>query len=120
MRFKTVIQLVSDARDKREAQDLVEEYLAGNIASGVDMKCVTKPVYGAAKVAGVAVLSLAIVAGIFLGSHIKSVQNVPQMASGLSAVQPPLKTSNIVKKRSEFKQEWQDRETKEALDDITR
>jgi hypothetical protein len=120
MRFKTTIKLVSDANNKNEALDLVEEYLAGNIVSGVDMRCVTKPVYSNAKIAGVAVISLAIVAGIFLSSYIKHPQNIFQALPGVSAVQPPLKTSNMAhQKSSNFKEEWNDRQTKEALDQIT-
>lgn len=120
MRFKTNIRLISEAQDKSEALDLVEEYLAGNIVSGVDMKCVTRPVCSKAKMAGIAALSLLIVAGILLGSHIKHPQRLLQVIPGVSAVQPPLKTSNIAKMKSEFKQDWQDRQTKEALDQIKR
>ena len=115
MRFKTVIKLVSEAQDKSEALDVVEEYLAGNIVSGVDMKCVTKPVCSKAKIAGVAALSVVVIAGVLLGSHIKHPQNILQTVSGVSAVQPPLKTSNIAKISPKFKEEWQNKETEEAL-----
>lgn len=120
MRFKTTIQLVSDARDRSEALDLVEEYLAGNIVSGVDMKCVTRPLCSKAKVAGMAAILLAIVAGIFAGSQIKHPQNILQTIPGASAVQSPLKTSDITHRSPEFKEEWRDRQTKEALDQIKR
>ena len=120
MRFKTTIQLVSDAQDKSEALDLVEEYLAGNIVSGVDMRCVTKPLHSKAKIAGMAVILLAVVAGIFAGSYIKHPQNILRTIPGVSAVQSPLKTSNITHRSPEFKKEWQDRQTKEALDQIRR
>ncbi|MCX5678082.1 MAG: hypothetical protein NTY76_03125 [Candidatus Omnitrophica bacterium] len=119
MRFKTTIQLVSDAQDKSEALDLVEEYLAGNIVSGVDMRCVTKPVYKS-NIVCVAAISLAIVTGILVGSHIKHPQNMIQTIPGTSAIQSPLKTSDITHSKPEFKKEWQDRQTKEALDQISR
>jgi hypothetical protein len=118
MRFKTTIQLVSDAQDKHEALDLVEEYLAGNIVSGVDMRCVTKPVCNTANVVGVAAISLAIIAGICIGAYTKHSQNMIQTIPGASAVQSPLKTSDA--KSPEFKKEWQDQQTKEALDQIRR
>lgn len=119
MRFKTTIQLISNAQDKGEALDLVEEYLAGNIVSGVDMKCVTKPVYRS-NVVGVVTISLAIVAGILVGSHIRQPQCMIQTIPGASAVQSPLKTSDTAGSNPEFKKEWQDRQNKEALDQISR
>ncbi len=120
MRFKTVIKLVSDARDKSEAIDLVDDYLAGNIVTGIDMKCVTKPVHSSAKIAGIATLVLAITAGVVVSLQTKHSQNMLQPIPGVSAVQPPLKTSNIANKSPEFKNEWQERQTKEALSQITR
>ena len=120
MKFRTVIKLVSDARDKSEALDLVEDYLAGNIVHGVDMKCVTKPVHTHAKIAGVATLVLAVALGVVMTSNMKHSQNILQNVPGVSAVQPPLNTSSIEAKSSKFKQEWQDRQTQEALNRITR
>ena len=119
MRFKTVIKIVSDANDKNEALDLVEDYLSGNISSGVDMKCVTRPVYSAAKMAGAVAISLIAIIGILFASNIKHPQNILQRLPGVSAVQSPLKTSTAAKTGTEFKKEWRDRQTKEALDKIT-
>lgn len=119
MRFKTTIQLVSDAQDRSEALDLVEEYLAGNIVSGVDMRCVTKPVYRS-NIVGVVAISLAIVAGILVGSHFKHPQSMIQTIPGASAIQTPLKTSAVTYSNPGFKEEWQDRQTKEALERISR
>lgn len=120
MRFKTTIKLVSDVQNKNEALEVVEEYLAGNIVSGVDMKCVTKPLYSKAKMAGVAAFSLVVVAGILSFSFTKHPQGALSIVPGVSAVQPPLKTSGISDNSPKFKREWQDRQTKEALDQIKR
>lgn len=120
MKFKTVIKLVSDAQDKNEAIDLVDDYLAGNIVSGVDMKCVTRRVHNTAKIVGACALVLAITAGVIVSSYTRHPQNMLQSVPGVSAVQPPLKTSNIANKSPEFKNEWQERHTKEALGQITR
>ncbi len=120
MKFKTVIKLVSDARDKGEAIDLVDDYLSGNIVSGVDMKCVTKRVHSPAKIVGACALVLAITAGVVVSSNTKHSQNILQTVPGVSAVQPPLKTSNIANKSPEFKDKWQECQTKEALSQITR
>lgn len=120
MRFKTIIKIVSDANSRREALDLVEEYFAGNITSGVNMKCVTRPVFSKVKLAGVMALSLMVIVGVILTSQIKHPENILQTMPGVNAVQPPLNTSKAVKNASEFKKEWQDKQTKEALSRITR
>lgn len=120
MRFKTTIKLVSDARDKSEALELVEEYLSGNIVSGIDMKCVTKPVCSKTKMVSLAALSLLIIAGIVLGSYIKQPQIMLHTIPGISAVQPPLKTSNMSRMSPEFKKEWEERQNKEALSQMSK
>ncbi len=120
MKFRTTIKLVSEAHDKNEALDLVEEYLSGNIMSGIDMRCVTKPVCSGAKIVSLSVISLVIIAGIVLGSYIKHPQIMMRTIPGVSAVQPPLKTSGAARMSPEFMKEWQDRQTKEALSQITK
>ncbi|MFH1190044.1 MAG: hypothetical protein V1682_05070 [Candidatus Omnitrophota bacterium] len=120
MRFKTIIKLESDARDKSEALDIVEDYLAGNIISGVDMKCVTKPVSNPITIVSVITLALALTAGIVVSAHIRNPHNIMQALPGAGAVQAPLKTSDIAEKGPEFKDEWRDKETQEALELITR
>ena len=61
-----------------------------------------------------------LIAGIVLGSYIKHPQIMLRTIPGISAVQPPLKTSSIAKMSSEFKKEWQERQTKEALSQIAK
>lgn len=120
MRFKTIIELKAEAKNKFEAYEIVEEYLAGNIVSGVDMKCVTKPVVNPVKVAGIAMITLAILAGIIIAAQMKHPMSIISSLPGVSAVQPPLKTSVSPRVSDDFKKEWQDMQTKEALSRITK
>jgi len=123
MKFKTIIEVVTEAENKNEATDIVGEYLSGNIASGVDMKCHTKPVlfYRKAIVASVTALSVLIVFGTIFVAGIKTGKEASSPAlSGMSAVQPPLKTATIDKKNAAFKEEWQKKHDQKALQSITK
>ena len=119
MKYKTTIEIVAEAEDRDEAMEIAGEYLSGNLISGVDMRCVTKPVYRS-NIVGVVAISLAIVAGILVGSHFKHPQSMIQTIPGASAIQTPLKTSAVTYSNPGFKEEWQDRQTKEALERISR
>ncbi|MBN2453439.1 MAG: hypothetical protein JXB40_04175 [Candidatus Omnitrophica bacterium] len=120
MRFKTIIELRAEAKNKSEALEIVEEYLSGNITTGVYMRCITKPVCSAAKVACIAVLSIVAIGTVLLVSSVKHPQVSIRTLSGISAVQPPLNTSVSANHSAEFKKEWEERHTREALDLIRR
>ncbi len=120
MRFKTVIKLVSDAKNKNEALEVVEEYLAGNIVSGVDVKCVTRPLHNKTKIAGASALVFMIVISAFLFCNIKHTHSIIPLIPGVNAVQPPLNTASITNKSENFKKDWEDRRTKESLAYITK
>lgn len=120
MRFKTIIQISSEAENKAEALEVVEEYLAGNLVSGVNMKCRTKPVHTARNAACAVVAVLFITAGLLFTIQSRQPQNLFRAIPGTSAVQPPLKTSNADEASLQFKKEWQDRQTREALEYIKR
>ena len=117
MKYKTTIRITSEAKDRHEALDIVDDYLAGNIRTGVDMKCRTSPACSSAKVTGAIVLSLVIVAAVVVPAQFKSSHSIVRSASGVSAVQPPLKTD---KSDVNFKKQWEARQTKEALEYIKR
>ena len=42
-RYKTVIEVVTEAEDQFEAVDIAGEYLRGNISNGVSMRCSAYP-----------------------------------------------------------------------------
>ena len=121
MKYKTTIQIITDAGDKNEALEIVGEYLSGNLASGIEMKCRTNPsVNYKAGLVVAAAFSFIIVASVLLGTHIKGSANLIQSASGISAIQPPLKTSYLEGRNANFKRDWHDRQIKKALDYIKR
>ncbi len=119
MKFKTTIQIVSEAKDKHEAFDIAGEYLTGNISSGVDMKYATRPYYSTAmKVTGAATVFAVVMAACLMIPQVRHSSGLAQNGAGISAVQPPLKTSNINKANGEFRNEWKAKQTAEALNVI--
>ena len=119
MKYKTIIQVTTEAGDKNEAIEIVGEYLSGHISSGVNMKYSTRPIHGVTKsVITVTALTVLIIVGIFSAYHIKPSLNITSSTSGSNAVQPPLKTSAMDANNSEFKKEWKQAEAKKALDHI--
>ena len=116
MKYRTTIEIVSEARDKSEAVEIVHDYLSGNITSGVHMKCLTDPVHSYPKVIVTAILFLALLGGsIFSALYSKPGASMIPLTPAASAIQPPLKTSMADKKHLDFKKEWQAAQVKETL-----
>ena len=116
MKFKTTIKLITEAKDKNEAMELAGEYLSGNLASGVDMRMRTAPLYSNIRRVGLAVvLSSIFLLSVLHLSYIKHTQGAIQSLPGESVIQPPLNTSSNLKSYSAFQKEWQARHTEEAL-----
>jgi len=118
MKYKTVIEIVSDAADRNEAVDIAGEYLSGNIMSGVRMKCRTKAsyTYKVRNAASIVIVALMVAVGVLLGMQTNHYQGNPsQRIAGIDAIQPPLKTSAAGNNDSNFKKAWQDVQTREAL-----
>ena len=116
MRYRTVIEVVTEARDKSEAMDIVGEYLSGDIRSGVEMKYSTRRVNGVKKAAiTITALSLMLVAGVITLYLIKPISSGVPSSSGMSAVQPPLQTQVLHIRDAQFKTQWQEEHNKEAL-----
>lgn len=119
MRFKTKIEIISEAKDKNEAAEIAGEYLSGNIASGIEMKCHTKPVgINVRNTVGVLAISAIFIVATLLVAHVKPAPLLPQVVGINNAIQPPLKTSEMDKKSDNFKKAWQDRQNKAALESI--
>lgn len=116
MKYRTTIEIVSEAKDKNEAMEIVGEYLSGNITSGVHMKCLTDPVNSYARIIVTTLLFLALLGGsIFSALYTRPGATAVPSVPGVSAIQPPLKTSAADKKSADFKKEWQTRQVKEAI-----
>lgn len=116
MKYKTNIEITSEAANKDEAMEIAGDYLSGNIAFGIDMKYATRPVrfYNnpAAKVVAVALLMTMV---FFSGVKAKPQQNFSVNMCQVAAVTPPLKTSDANKNDMRFKKEWQQKQTTEAI-----
>ena len=106
MRYKTRIEITTEAADKNEAIEIVGEYLSGNIVSGIDMRCTTKPVNSQQKtIISVAVISLLLLVGIAVSNYTRPTANLSVSVPGVDAVQPPLKTSAKDKVDAKFKKQ---------------
>ena len=121
MKYKTTIEIISEAENKDEAIEIAGEYLSGNLVSGIEMKCLAKPARSLNK----NILSIVVVCGIMAtvalsAFHIKSSAGSTSAISGTSAIQPPLRTSAVAKYDVDFKKAWQVEENREALDYIKR
>lgn len=116
MRYRTVIEVVTEAKDKSEAMEIVGDYLSGDILSGVKMKYSTSAVNGIKKAAiTITALSLMLVGGIISMYIIRPIGSGTPSSSGMSAVQPPLQTQILHVRDAQFKTQWQEEHNKEAL-----
>lgn len=120
MKYKTTIQIVTDAENTKEAMEIVGEYLSGNIASGIEMRYATKRVTHYARAAVSALVVVGLITGcLFSALYPRHSQTSFSNVSGFNAVQAPLKTFDAAnKKSSNFKTEWQNRQVAEALNRI--
>lgn len=122
MKFRTTIEIVTEADNKAEATEIAGEYLSGNLVSGVKMTCKTRPSNVRRNGAIVAVvISVLVVGSIFSFAYVKSPQpqnNIGMSICGIRGVQPPLKTSPGDKADSKFKKEWNNKITESALNHI--
>lgn len=119
MKYKTNIEITSDAMNKDEAMEIVGDYLSGNITSGIDMKYATRPVHFYSNLAAkVIVVGSLVTIGFFSGVKAKPQNNFAVNVCQMDAITPPLKTSDANKNDMRFKKEWQDKQTAEAINYI--
>ena len=119
MRYKTTIHIIADARDRNEAVEMADEFLAGHLTFGIDMRCSTKPAFhGTVKVVSAVAVSAVVLFAVLVSPQVRHATGMIPSAAGTSAIQPPLKTSHADKLSTEFKKEWQVRQTAEALNTI--
>ena len=119
MRYQTTIHIIADARDRNEAVDMADEYLAGHLASGIDMRCSTNPAYhNTVKVVSAVAVSALVLLAVLVAPQVRNATSIIPTTADASAIQPPLKTSTADRLSVEFKKEWQVRQTAEALNAI--
>jgi hypothetical protein len=116
MRYKTVIEVVTEAKDKSEAMEIVGEYLSGDVFSGVEMKYSTRSVNGVKKV-GITITALSALVLIGLVSLYFAKQSgfSSSIIPASSAIQAPLQAQALTMNNQEFKAQWQREHAKEAL-----
>ena len=118
MKYKTTIEITTDADSKEEALEIAGEFLSGNISSGVDMKYLSRPVHNNRMYVSVAAV-VALVGFLFVAMVCnKPTQIMGGVFQSLNAVQPPLKTSAISANSVDFKKEWQSMHNREALNSL--
>lgn len=118
-KYKTKIEITAPAENKDEAIEILGDYLSGNITSGIDMKCTTRQVrfYDHSAAKAVSILLLLSV-GFLFNVKTASKENINIGTCQTAAVQAPLNTSNTFRDEAKFKKEWEDRQTREALNFI--
>lgn len=115
MKYKTIIEITTEAKDKHEAMDIVGEFLNGDIENGVSMRCRTLPLnpYVLLRVGAFLVLSCAVLGMVSL-RYFKDSAGIFHGVKNVSAVQAPLKTS----KSEAFRRQWQQEGAKKVFEYI--
>jgi len=115
MRYKTIIEVITEADSASEALDIAGEFLRGNLETGVKMKCRTRAVKKEmlVKTCTIGVLVI-LVAGITMVGRIGESPKGIFLNKKTNAVQPPLKTDT----ENEFKKTWEEEEKRQVLNYI--
>jgi hypothetical protein len=105
MKYKTVIEITSEAENQAEAMDIAGEYLRGSLDSGVHMKCSTSPLYDNRKTYPLLwIMSLSTILIIIVNALAQKelYKGKPDISMrDYSAIQPALKTQY-----TDFAKEW--------------
>ena len=113
MKFRTVVELITDADSKMEATDIAGEFLKGEFETGVKMKCHTRPAKQHLLIRSGVIVSLVLfVVGVVSFGVTNSHSNPVARANGINACQPPLRTGRIMR----FKEVRQDEKNIKTLD----
>ena len=122
MRYKTTIEVLTEAENKYEAADIAGAFLKGEINTGADLKVDTISLTKSRTLKAVLVICLAITisGGWLAGNQIYykfvKVEKKPVTAY---AIQPPIKTNLRETQSQEFKNIWQ-KAHKDRLNSIAR
>jgi len=121
MKYRTVIELVCNAKDAEEASHLAGEYLNGSLDFGVHMNCKTTTVCThRVKKYVFSVLILGLFASSFIFGNLQvgdsnSVKSSASVSSfSTSTVMPALKTQD----QEKFKEEWENKKDEAVLEYI--
>ncbi len=118
MRYRTVIEVVSEAGNEHDAADSAGEYLVGRSDNILSMKCHTEPVRSSYSFKYLAMTTSLAVLGllIFMSSRAIREDSCSGMLSigSRSAIQPPLRTASS---SGNFAELWEKRNLKAFFSD---
>ncbi|OGW74909.1 MAG: hypothetical protein A2Z72_00040 [Omnitrophica bacterium RBG_13_46_9] len=115
MVYRTIIEILADAKDKNDAIDTAGEFLRGNLDCGIKMRCHAAPLkpYRLIRRGALSFLVLFVsIIGMVSATHISGTHIRPFGVADISACQPPLKTSDA----PEFKKAWLIEENKKTVE----
>jgi len=94
MKYRTTINLVTEANNEHEANEIIGDFLDGEIHTGVTMNCVTKPVIANSFLHYVCIICIIATAVIFASFDYSETHAISFFThhKSVSACQPPLKT----------------------------
>ena len=115
MKYRTVIEIVSDAENEGEAFDIAGEFLRGHLESGIEMKCRTKPLRSHLMLQLYKLSIFLIVISVLIGAtafgYFKNTPDQYRAIRSNNACPPPLRTSEIML----FREGWQEKGNQETL-----
>lgn len=115
MRYKTVIEVETDAKTRNEALEIVDDYLAGNLVRGVSMRCATRPVRNVGRAAISVATGCALIAIVAMAvMHADPASKAVSFSPAASTMQAPLKT----KSADDFKSQWDKKQSQEAIESL--
>ncbi|NQT23356.1 MAG: hypothetical protein HQ579_07990 [Candidatus Omnitrophica bacterium] len=102
MEYKTVIEIISEAKNSHDAADIAGEYLRGSLDTGVQMKSTSRPLkrYKVSRI----ILFVLMILSIVSVTTYKINKNLPILkipSKNVCAIQPPLKTFTAGKELSD-------------------
>jgi len=115
MKYKTIIEIITEADNEHEAADIAGEFLRGDFGSAVVMNCHTRPFrsMGFLKLGLFFVLIAAFLGTAYFG-YFKNSSGATFGGKNISACPPPLKMGQT----TSLKQAWKDEENRKVLDYI--
>ena len=121
MKYRTMIEVISEASDVEDATNIAGEYLKGDIDFGVQMRCKTVSLrshrakrYAARGAIAVVMLTMLFLTGISVGGGEKILGSQRMGISNTCTIMPALKT----KHRDAFKAEWKAKKDQAVLEYI--
>ena len=122
MRYKTTIEVVTEADDKNEAADIAGEFLKGDVNTVADLKVNTISVARQRRLNAVLACCAvaAILGSMLIGSGVYyRIASAEKKSVTSYAIQPPLRTDLSSQQGREFKEAW-DKENKTRMDSAAR